>query len=64
MCLTDAQSPFADASGAAPAALTADTVIDVYFLSADPALGEYKAAFFAAKDFSDAIAGATYQYWR
>jgi hypothetical protein len=36
----------------------------VYFLWSDPALGEYKAEFFAATDFSDAIAGATYQYWR
>jgi autotransporter-associated beta strand protein len=62
--LTDAAMPFADASGAAPAALTADTVIDVYFLSSDPALGEYKAEFFAATDFSDAVADATYQYWR
>ena len=62
--LTDAQAPFADASGAAPAALTADTVIDIYFLSADPALGDYKAEFFAATDFSDAVAEATYQYWR
>jgi len=61
--LTDAATPFADATGAAPAAFTADTVIDVYFLSADPALGEYKAEFFAATDFSDAVAGATYQYW-
>jgi len=61
--LTDAATPFADATGAAPAALTADTVIDVYFLWSDPALGEYKAEFFAATDFSDAIAGATYQYW-
>jgi alkaline phosphatase len=62
--LTDTATPFADATGAAPAALTADTVIDVYFLSADPAAGEYKAEFFAAKNFSDAVAGATYQYWR
>ena len=61
--LTDAATPFADATGAAPAAFTADTVIDVYFLSADPALGEYKAEFFAATYFSDAVAGATYQYW-
>ena len=36
--LTDAATPFADASGAAPAALSADTVIDVYFLWSDPAL--------------------------
>jgi autotransporter-associated beta strand protein len=62
--LTNAAAPFADATGAAPAALMADTVIDVYFLSADPALGEYKAEFFAATDFTDAVAGATYQYWR
>ncbi|MCX5674772.1 MAG: autotransporter-associated beta strand repeat-containing protein [Planctomycetota bacterium] len=62
--LTDPATPFADASGAAPAALSADTVIDVYFLWSDPALGEYKAEFFAATDFSDAVAGATYQYWR
>ena len=61
--LTDAAAPFADASGG-PAALTADTVIDVYFLSADPRPGGYEAAFFAARDFSDAVAGATYEYWR
>jgi autotransporter-associated beta strand protein len=62
--LTDDAMPFADASGESPAALSADTVIDVYFLWSDPALGEYKAEFFAATDFSDAVAGATYQYWR
>jgi autotransporter-associated beta strand protein len=62
--LTDDTAPFADASGQAPAGLTPDSVIDVYFLSSDPALGEYKAQFFAATDFTDAIAGATYQYWR
>jgi hypothetical protein len=61
--LTDAAAPFADATGGAPAALSADTVIDVYFLWSEPALGEYKAQFFAAMDFTDAIAGATYQYW-
>ncbi|MCX5683992.1 MAG: ADP-ribosylglycohydrolase family protein [Planctomycetota bacterium] len=62
--LTNATAPFADAAGSAAAALSADTVIDVYFLSADPALGDYKAQFFAATDFTDAIAGATFQYWR
>jgi autotransporter-associated beta strand protein len=62
--LTSAAAPFADASGAAPAFLSADTVIDVYFLFAEPAQGEYKAQFFAATDFTDAIADATYQYWR
>jgi alkaline phosphatase len=62
--LTSNAAPFTDASGTAPAALTADTVIDVYFLWADPALGEYKAQFFAATDFTDAIAGATFEYWR
>jgi hypothetical protein len=36
----------------------------VYFLQNDPALGGYKAEFFAATDFSDAIADATYEYWR
>jgi hypothetical protein len=61
--LTDPAAPFADAAGG-PAALTADTVIDVYFLSADPRPGGYEAAFFAARDFSDAVAGATYEYWR
>jgi autotransporter-associated beta strand protein len=60
--LMDTSVPFADATGGA-AALTADTVIDVYFLSADPALGGYKAEFFAATDFTDAIADATYQFW-
>ena len=62
--LTDATMPFADATGSVPAALSADTVIDVYFLWSDPALGAYKAEFFAATDFSDAVAGATYEYWR
>ena len=62
--LTDAVMPFADATGAASAALTADTVIDVYFLSVEPAIGDYKAEFFAATNFRDAVAGATYQYWR
>jgi autotransporter-associated beta strand protein len=62
--LTDVAMPFADASGESPAALSADTVIDVYFLWSDPAMGEYKAQFFAATDFTDAIAGAMFQYWR
>jgi autotransporter-associated beta strand protein len=62
--LTNGTTPFADATGSAPAQLSADTVIDVYFLYNDPALGEYKAQFFAATDFSDAIADATYRYWR
>ena len=62
--LTNAAAPFADATGNAPAALTAGTVIDVYFLSAEPAMGGYKAEFFAATDFTEAIADATYQYWR
>jgi autotransporter-associated beta strand protein len=61
--LTNATTPFADATGGA-AVFGADTVIDVYFLWSDPALGEYKAEFFAATDFSDAVAGATYGYWR
>jgi hypothetical protein len=61
--LTDAAAPFADATGGTPTALSADTVIDVYFLWSDPALGEYRAEFFAATDFTDAIADATYQYW-
>jgi beta propeller repeat protein/autotransporter-associated beta strand protein len=61
--LTDGATPFANEAGG-PAALTADTVIDVYFLSDDPALGAYRAEFFAASDFTDAVAGATYQYWR
>jgi autotransporter-associated beta strand protein len=62
--LTSGTTPFADATGSAPAQLSADTVIDVYFFYNDPAPGEYKAQFFAATDFSDAIADATYQYWR
>jgi len=61
--LTDAATPFADAAGSA-AVFGADTVIDVYFLDSDPALGGYKAEFFAARDFTDAVAGATYEYWR
>jgi autotransporter-associated beta strand protein len=62
--LTSETAPFADATGATSAALTADTVIDVYFLWSDPALGEYKAQFFAATNFTDAIADATFNYWR
>jgi autotransporter-associated beta strand protein len=62
--LTDEVAPFADVTGGAPAALTADTVIDAYFLWSDPAPGEYKAEFFADTDFSDAIADATVRYWR
>ena len=62
--LTDEAAPFADASGGAPAQLSPGTVIDVYFVSSDPALGEYKAQFFAATDFTDALAPATFQYWR
>ncbi|MCX5674683.1 MAG: autotransporter-associated beta strand repeat-containing protein, partial [Planctomycetota bacterium] len=62
--LTDTAAPFADATGGSPMALSADTVIDVYFLRSDPAAGKYKAEFFAATDFTDAVAGATYQYWR
>ncbi|MBE3098650.1 MAG: hypothetical protein IMZ44_16160, partial [Planctomycetes bacterium] len=62
--LTSETLPFADAAGDDPASLAADTVIDVYFLFNDPPAGEYKAEFFAATDFTDAVAGATYQYWR
>ncbi|MBE3098135.1 MAG: autotransporter-associated beta strand repeat-containing protein, partial [Planctomycetes bacterium] len=62
--LTDTGAPFADATGGSPMALSADTVIDVYFLWSVPAAGEYKAEFFAATDFTDAVAGAAYQYWR
>jgi hypothetical protein len=62
--LTNATRPFANAAGDAPAGLTADTVIDVYFLFSDPPLGESKAEFFAGTDYSDAIADATFQYWR
>jgi autotransporter-associated beta strand protein len=62
--LTNDMTPFADATGIAPAHLTADTVIDVYFVYSDPAEGTYKAQFFASTDFSDAIADATFQYWR
>jgi autotransporter-associated beta strand protein len=61
--LTNATTPFADATGGA-AVFGADTVIDVYFLDNDPALGGYKTEFFAATDFTDAVAGATHQYWR
>jgi autotransporter-associated beta strand protein len=64
MRLTSDTTPFADATGSAPGHLTADTVIDVYFLYSDPAEGTYKAQFFAGTDFSDAIADATYRYWR
>ena len=62
--LTNEAAPFADATGSTPVALTADTVIDVYFLWSDPALGEYKAEFFAASDFTEAISDATFRYWR
>jgi len=51
--LTDAAAPFADATGAVAAVLSADTVIDVYFLSADPALGEYKVSRGASKPATD-----------
>jgi len=64
MRLTSDTTPFADATGSATGHLTADTVIDVYFLYSDPAEGTYKAQFFAGTDFSDAIADATYRYWR
>jgi autotransporter-associated beta strand protein len=62
--LTDAALPFADATGNSPTSLRADTVIDVYFLFNDPPKGQYKAEFFAATDFADAVAGATRRYWR
>jgi hypothetical protein len=62
--LTNATLPFANATGAAPATLTADTVIDVYFLFNDPPGGEYKAEFFAGSDYTEAIHDATVQYWR
>ncbi|MCX5653800.1 MAG: autotransporter-associated beta strand repeat-containing protein [Planctomycetota bacterium] len=62
--LTSETLPFANATGDAPAGLTADTVIDVYFLFNDPPGGEYKAEFFAGTDYSEAIADATFQYWR
>ena len=62
--LTSVAAPFADASGSGPAALSSDTLIDVYFLWADPAMGRYKAEFFAETDFTGAIADATFQYWR
>ncbi|MBM4017927.1 MAG: PEP-CTERM sorting domain-containing protein [Planctomycetes bacterium] len=62
--LTDDTLPFADAAGAAAACLTSDTVIDVYFLFIHPPQGQYKANFFAATDFTDAIREATFQYWR
>jgi len=62
--LTSEALPFADAAGGEAARLTADTVIDVYFIYIDPPQGEYKAAFFAAGDFADAVADATMRYWR
>ncbi|MBE3098226.1 MAG: PEP-CTERM sorting domain-containing protein, partial [Planctomycetes bacterium] len=62
--LTSETLPFANATGDAPASLTADTVIDVYFLFNDPPGGEYKAEFFAETDYSEAIADATLRYWR
>ncbi|MCX5675298.1 MAG: autotransporter-associated beta strand repeat-containing protein [Planctomycetota bacterium] len=62
--LTSATLPFANAAGDAPASLAANTVIDVYFLFNDPPGGEYKAEFFAGTDYSEAVADATFQYWR
>ncbi|MBE3100270.1 MAG: autotransporter-associated beta strand repeat-containing protein [Planctomycetes bacterium] len=62
--LTSATLPFANAAGDAPASLTTDTVIDVYFLFSEPAIGEYKAEFFAGTDYSEAVADATLRYWR
>jgi autotransporter-associated beta strand protein len=62
--LTNKVMPFASAAGDAPGRLTADTVIDVYFLFNDPPQGQYKAEFFAASDYTDAIDDATFQYWR
>ncbi|MCX5653914.1 MAG: hypothetical protein NTY65_04600 [Planctomycetota bacterium] len=41
-------SSFADSTGGA-AVLTTGTVIDVYFLDNNPAMGGYKAKFFAAQ---------------
>ncbi|MCX5673614.1 MAG: PEP-CTERM sorting domain-containing protein, partial [Planctomycetota bacterium] len=62
--LTSETLPFANAAGDAPAGLAADTVSDGYFLFNDPPGGEYKAEFFAETDYSEAIADATFQYWR
>jgi hypothetical protein len=62
--LTSETLPFANAAGDAPTGLTADTVIDVYFIFNDPPGGEYKAEFFAETDYSEAVADATFQYWR
>jgi autotransporter-associated beta strand protein len=62
--LTSETLPFANATGDAPASLTADTVIDVYFIFNDPPRGEYKSEFFAGSDYSEAVADATFQYWR
>jgi autotransporter-associated beta strand protein len=62
--LTNEAMPFANITGDAPACLTLDTVIDVYFLFSNPPEGQYKAQFFAGTDFSGSISGATFQYWR
>ncbi|MCX5670451.1 MAG: autotransporter-associated beta strand repeat-containing protein [Planctomycetota bacterium] len=62
--LTNEAMPFANAAGDAPARLTPDTVIDVYFLFSEPPEGQYKAEFFAETDFADAISDATLRYWR
>ena len=62
--LTSETLPFANATGDAPARLTTDTVIDVYFLFNDPPEGQYKADFFAGTDFTNAISDATFHYWR
>jgi autotransporter-associated beta strand protein len=62
--ITSQTLPFANAAGDAPAALTADTVIDVYFIFNDPPAGQYDAEFFAETDYTDAVRDATFQYWR
>jgi autotransporter-associated beta strand protein len=62
--LTSETLPFANATGDAPASLTADTVIDVYFIFNDPPRGEYKSEFFAGSDFTEAVHDATVRYWR
>jgi len=62
--LTSETLPFANAKGDAPAHLTSYSVIDVYFLFNDPPMGRYKAEFFAGTDYSEAIADATFQFWR
>jgi autotransporter-associated beta strand protein len=59
----DDAEPITNPGGNAAAALTADTVVDVYLLSGGPAAGEYETQLLARPDLAGALAGATLHYW-